>query len=649
MDRRKRTRVLFAVGVVLALFAGIEYFVLHYKPRVKSNVVTTPLEIVATRKSDVPVPLEASSTQPVETAKGIPTYTPAGQALPSQETSDDKPLGSIEGLVVSQTKTSFANWEVIAKATGPGKHKGRHAAVAANGKYSLRDLYEGEYQLQALPSPDGSSFFMPIADAVTVALAKDEHRTGIVLSVEIGSSISGIVLNSDGQPIGQASVNAFQPGGGPDPGFSRASTDRLGRFEVLGLTAGSCRLTVSCEGYQSIGATVEPGRRDLQFVLEPSVVSIRGRVIDARTGSPIQSFDLVVRSGEIVDEDRFRLEQPLHIENAEGRFETKAEHLAGTVSLQARAARYSPASTSVSELMAGDTADVELRLEPSLSLRGRVIDEKGNAVPGAFVSIGMPILTYGQNWERVADAQTDDEGRFSLESIPQGATVVSAWMGPRTSKVPGTAAIPAPGPNGIVEVEIQMPESGARLVVSVKMNQEPVVGAYVHARFDPSPFSNDFSRAVGSTNEDGMWEVDGLPEGEATLDVAMLGFRDENYGEFEGSMPRIVRTVHLVHGQECRQEVDFNFGSAYIHGQIGYSGPVPMGSGIGIVMWDSPDGDQFYMTQSLNAAGEFFLGGFPAGTAALRLILNNGPQTLVDEKYTIELVTGQITTFRKEY
>jgi hypothetical protein len=654
MDRRKRTRVLIALGVILALIAGIEYFIVYYKPPVESNFEAVPVKRVAVQKSEVPVPLKAVSTRPIDIADAKTTLN-----NPESKESAGEPRGSIEGMVVAQTKTLFKDWEIVAESMGREKNRGGHATVASGGRFLISRLPAGQFSLEATPSPDGDSYFVPAADPVIVQLAENEHKTGVILRVDVGLHVSGTVLDVTGNPIEGAVVTSLQARTDKEfaPGFEK--TDKLGRFTLQGLSEGPCTLNISRAGFQTVSVEAVPGSQGLKIVLESSVVTIRGRVLDAKTGLPIQRYDVSFLPGDISyhgnrgNDERFLRLEPLHVQDPDGRFQTETNHAGGSVSLHARAKGYSPASTVLPDLLAGDIADVELRLESSITVRGQVINQKGEPVPDAYISIGAPVLIYGKDWERFAAAKTDGSGGFTIDTIPQGATTVSAWMGapPRGQrpKPPGTASIPPANSDGVAEVEIVMPDSGARLITSVTLNGQPVPNAYVELRFDPSEFAMADMKVFGKTNEAGIWELQDLPEGDAVLRVVLTSYWDENYGDFAPSGVSLERSFQIRNDRECRQDVNLEQSAVYVHGQINYSRDVPMASGDGRITWTAANGDRYLNSAKLSTDNEFFMGGLASGPATLQIKLRGPVETLVDELYTIELSEGQVFTFTREY
>jgi hypothetical protein len=72
--------------------------------------------------------------------------------------------------------------------------------------------------------------------------------------------------------------------------------------------------------------------------------------------------------------------------------------------------------------------DAEIRLPPECAIRGRVLDEGGDAVDGARVVVYRQIWRYGgKRWDRVNGlAETNDEGEYRVAGLRPGRYLVQA-------------------------------------------------------------------------------------------------------------------------------------------------------------------------------------------------------------------------------
>ncbi len=202
----------------------------------------------------------------------------------------------------------------------------------------------------------------------------------------------GTVRTADGRPLAGAFVTATGSG-------LWARTDDIGRFELL-LPAATATLLVhgpSADGDDGFAVLAAPfvGERARGAVPLPDLVAgralgIRGLVRDAR-GQPIVGIPVEI-AGECV--------RRVVDTGAGGQF-----HLGGLLPgrYQARPFAYRGAvGVGTDVTLAGVTVDVELQLLAAEEQRLRVVDERGAAVGGVFVT-----ATIGGTRRAVARADAD--------------------------------------------------------------------------------------------------------------------------------------------------------------------------------------------------------------------------------------------------
>jgi protocatechuate 3,4-dioxygenase beta subunit len=308
------------------------------------------------------------------------------------------------------------------------------------GDFEFRGLPGGTYRLfvDQMPVPDSflsSSLLIdrrprpeeaPLAE---VSLAEGQHLTGVRLVMDSGAidnykdsaqKISGYVRNSEGEPVANARL---------DPSYFDAQlTDANGYFEVTvysveGQPSGPfARLQVSAKGYSPQwvrGIDSSVSTRDI--VLE-RLSRIVGRVVDAATDEPIQSFEVAKGQGipPEWDPDRWNFEA---VHNSKGRF--VFDNLEGrSVGVAVRAPGYSPNNVRIS-LDAGTDTEVEFALEPGWPIEGVVLDPQGEPVEGAQVRIGEPDRHLETKSGHVA-AFTDPDGSFYINPVPRSVTQLFA-------------------------------------------------------------------------------------------------------------------------------------------------------------------------------------------------------------------------------
>jgi hypothetical protein len=155
--------------------------------------------------------------------------------------------------------------------------------LSATTEFNPAEDSEDEIVLTLLSSKgDGESHYKTMKEWTytdTPALPRDQ-------------SVYGRVTERNGEPVVGALVSIVQGG------WLTAITDVEGRYEVLGLTKSRAHISsISKPGFHRLGSeynkAITPSLTEADFVLD-RVGTIAGRVIDAKTGRPIESFEFFV-------------------------------------------------------------------------------------------------------------------------------------------------------------------------------------------------------------------------------------------------------------------------------------------------------------------------------------------------------------------
>jgi hypothetical protein len=122
--------------------------------------------------------------------------------------------------------------------TGGGSARERTSTrTSGDGSFAFDDLAPGDYQLE-VRSEDGHA-----ADATATAGQPEE----VVLRLDAGEVLTGVVLSEDGAPIVAAEVAVFSASrSGPPP---VGVTDDSGRFRLKGIRGGTVTVFAMAEGY----------------------------------------------------------------------------------------------------------------------------------------------------------------------------------------------------------------------------------------------------------------------------------------------------------------------------------------------------------------------------------------------------------------
>jgi RNA polymerase sigma-70 factor (ECF subfamily) len=386
------------------------------------------------------------------------------------------------------------------------------ARSAADGSFFLRDLGEYSRGFGACARGHQPSLYFQPAD---LPVGPDGARTVTIELGEPGGRIAGRVLDPAGESVRAALVLAGPLGGGivdlpsgvrgEEPHPCTVVTGEDGSFALPGdFRPGTQPITAWARGYPAwsgdvavaLGATAT-----LEIRLAPPA-RIEGRVLTA-DGLPAEGVE-VVAAHEQGGGWYFHSFPPSSSESdGEGRF--VLEWLApGAVELNAgdrSRARLGKARSIVS-CQSGTTLTLELRLDPSPTISGRVVDAEGRALAGWGV-YAEP-AQFGSVYPR--QDRTDEEGRFLLANIGDCA---------HTLRVAGPDEVPIPP-----RMELENVRPGTNDVVLVVPRAELGRGRY----------HGSFLAADGRAPRDAELVI--YPEGGNTglfveFDPVTGGFQDE--------------------------------------------------------------------------------------------------------------------------
>lgn len=237
--------------------------------------------------------------------------------------------------------------------------------------------------------------------------------------VMFASSITGIVVDTHGEPVAHANVLARCTGEGCSSNGS-STTDDAGHFDVGGVPPGNYELTPQHEQdpapYPS-GTIVRSGTHGVRLVLA-DLGKLTGFV--TLRGEPVPYFGI---QAALEPDPNFRSPQPVRAAN--GAFTLKS--LApGTYSLEVTGPTFQ--TRRVAHFVVGDggTTDVgNIAVDAGRIVRGRVVDERGQPIANAVVSLaprgpwrGDITLSGLAAGNRVAHSASD--GSFELAGVGAG-------------------------------------------------------------------------------------------------------------------------------------------------------------------------------------------------------------------------------------
>lgn len=362
-----------------------------------------------------------------------------------------------------------------------------------------------------------------------------EPGTPVLLEVRCEPTLTGMVLDAEGNPLAKATVSVQ----GADYEGLVTATD--GRF-ALHVPKGAYQLDVEHHDYRSEHRPITVPAKDVAVVLDAGG-SIAGRVVDEK-GQPIASAEVTVFPG-VIDELLREAEDGAHARDTtaeDGTFRLKGL-LAGRWIIVVDGASLPPTPSEPLVLQPGENKEgVVVKVGGTVDLSGTVVDDQRRPIPGARVkwaptdekaaltSVLVDVVA-GRLEEVVrflpADILTDVEGRFEVKNVQVKAITVSVYA------------------SGYDEAEVKTTRGSTVDVVLREKTKGKVKGHVV----------DEVGRAVTRfevngehyANEPGEFEVD-ANEGKTYLRLSAPGFSSKNLEfEFKGPLHDL-GAVTLVRG-----------------------------------------------------------------------------------------------------
>lgn len=202
----------------------------------------------------------------------------------------------------------------------------------------------------------------------------------------------------------------------------------------------------SCQAWLTVllGVIMMPTLRAQLLQTEPAIASgpyrIAGTAVDAKTGSPTPYARVQIMNANKQQETQ------AYATSGDGRFEFHVP--AGKYGLFAAKRGYIQSAYNQHEQFSSgivtgaglDTENLVLRVMPAAALTGRVLDENGDPVRGAMVTVHRQ--NHYSGITRVDTAQgatTDDQGSYEAASLEPGTYFISVKASPWYEVHPATA------------------------------------------------------------------------------------------------------------------------------------------------------------------------------------------------------------------
>jgi len=443
--------------------------------------------------------------------------------------------GSVEGRVRSGPGVDLAAGEV-----GLWVHTGQktlgqvleETSLDSSGRFGFEDLAPGLYTV-GVHMRDGP-LRIESGFSVSAGLA-----TPLELDLRQGLTVRGRVLvRGSLEPVADAAILARPDLQGVSSELEEEGTSEVvsagdGTFEVSGLASGRVNVRVrtpwgSALWRQLAVSEASAGRVETFVAAGPAFLS--GVVVDSK-GEPVAGASVALaREAEVRNYNWARFEdlrQDLDIDglrttqtDGRGRFDLGAVPADERLQLGA----YPPGNGADSgDAAAGFERKLKLRegevrtglvleLVRVLPLGGTVVDDAGGGIPGATVELR---IRAGSDWSFLGEAQSDTDGRFLFEAVPEGRVQLEAEVEGHQA---GRVSLALPGDGEPIEIEL-----GQAFVIAgtvVDPDGWAVPGAYVRARRAAGEeeqrerktrwqATDEFGRFSITGLEEGLWTVDG--------------------------------------------------------------------------------------------------------------------------------------------
>ncbi|MGE0400733.1 MAG: sigma-70 family RNA polymerase sigma factor [Kofleriaceae bacterium] len=380
----------------------------------------------------------------------------------------------------------------------------RQAFTAPDGTFAIEGLPRRAVDIVAAHT-SGSSAIVPIDLA-----EKPTHE--VTLKLDVTGAIEGTVVDSTGQPLGDAQVSAEPTYTGSLEqqevwsvrGSQLAVTDQGGGFRFAGLPPGPYRLRAARLGAaessmalaKSVLVTVtdKPGDKVQLVLLADGVVKGKVALPD---GTAPAAFTVSI-SGTY----------PTPFATPDGSFSLPAA--AGTHTIVVDGRRFLAAKAKEVTVEPGKPTDVgTITVQPGRSVSGRVLDENRMPIANAKVAAGK-LLTGGgtelyiENESIDAkDTVTDETGYFHLEGFPP--TPITIVAGKDTQRSP-SIRLPASPDSANIDLVLG---KAAGLDGTITRDAKPLADTIVIA----NPVGANGSNFFTQTGPDGTFTIDGLAPG----------------------------------------------------------------------------------------------------------------------------------------
>lgn len=467
--------------------------------------------------------------------------------------------GAVAGVVNDGEGAPIAGARVAAftpgKAFGFDDDEVRSDETDAEGRFRLVGLPEGSVIVRA-----DARGWLESSRSTEVQLAAGEERTGLVIELGRGASVTGRVLGPDGAPAAEVEVEAlfdvahmFGPSSlNATRGIhGTATTSEDGSFTVSGLGRGPfsirARRESSEEGLPAETAridSIQPGAEGLTLTLA-SPIDVRGVLRDdlgeIAPGLEVRCSRLA--SGTMGDL-RLRERRARSAEDGTFAFDLPA----GTWELCVIEETHVTAAPVVLTVPGTDEA-VELICTRAATVRGRVLDPEGAPVEGASVFYDADtsqVVTALMSAPSPESTRSGVDGAFTLLGLPPGDLTISASHD-EFAKASASQLVAGPGEQ-LDDLVLRLSEGGS--IEGICFDDD---GRTASNRIVTVQSMAMTSQRVVASDSDGTFRIDGLEAGNyqvVAIDPAMRTSGDADTSSINDMFKYMkLATAEVVEGE----------------------------------------------------------------------------------------------------
>lgn len=494
-------------------------------------------------------------------------------------------LATVTGVVTDTNGVAIRNANVTLSG---GVSAGMSDTTDTRGRYSITRVIPDSYTVGVTATGYVAS------TGTAIALDQGETENLNVTLTSVGSAtagISGLVVNSDAQPIAGARVAIT---GGPVTGRAD-TTDASGLYELLTLPAGTYTLRASATGFTPQIRTIAiTGTSAVQ--LDFTLTEQANQLLGAITGGVTQSdgtaiADVSIRvtggpsTGQSVQSD------------AQGDFAI-SDLPEGTYTLTFTRSGYATRTINSIEVDAGraTTLDVILGLSSTGGvLNGTVTDTNGSGVS----SVQVRVL---QNSTVIGTTTTGSQGTYSLSDLAAGTYAVQfSKSGYTTAQVSGVQI--TAGASRTVDVQLDTTGAGSGTLSGTVVDPQgrPVQSAVVTLAGGGGEFNT-------TTDADGLFQFANLvPASNYTLTVTASGYiTDTRRNVVVTSTNNVNLTIQLAQESSAGGSL-----AGLVRSQNG--SPIA-GAQVTLVA-----GPQVNQSRTTSSSGQFSFAGLPGGAYTIEV------------------------------